>query len=117
MPRSPAPSLPVTLGNMRAQGVCSLSVSCWHCHHDAVLHADRWPDDMPVPSFGPRMMCTGCGIMGADQLESAPALNRSSFGLSEAPIDLSLPLSQYPVDQSGGVLSIAGPYSVCGVRF
>jgi hypothetical protein len=29
MPRSPAPLLPMTLGNMRAQGVRSLSVSCW----------------------------------------------------------------------------------------
>ena len=27
---------------------------------------DRWPDNVPVPSFGPRMVCTGCGIVGAD---------------------------------------------------
>jgi hypothetical protein len=24
------------------------------------------PGDVPVPSFGPRMVCTGCGIVGAD---------------------------------------------------
>jgi hypothetical protein len=24
---------PVTLGNMRANGVRSLDVSCWQCHH------------------------------------------------------------------------------------
>jgi hypothetical protein len=23
-------------------------------------------DDVPVPSFGPRMVCTRCGIIGAD---------------------------------------------------
>jgi hypothetical protein len=55
----------MTLGNMRAQGVRSLSVSCWVCHRDVVLAADRWPDDVPVPAFGPRMVCTGCGIVGA----------------------------------------------------
>ena len=58
--------MPMTLDNMRAQGVRSLSVTCWLCHHGAVLAVDRWPDDVPVPSFGPRMVCTGCGIAGAD---------------------------------------------------
>jgi hypothetical protein len=57
---------PMTLANMRAQGVRSLSVSCWLCHHGAVLIADRWPNYLPLPSFGPRMVCTGCGIVGAD---------------------------------------------------
>jgi hypothetical protein len=27
---------------------------------------NRWPDEVPVPTFGPRMVCTGCGIIGAD---------------------------------------------------
>jgi hypothetical protein len=26
--------------------------------------ADPWPDHVPVPSFGPRMVCTRCGIIG-----------------------------------------------------
>jgi hypothetical protein len=30
----------------------------------SLLSADRW--DVPVPTFGPRMACTGCGIIGAD---------------------------------------------------
>jgi hypothetical protein len=46
------------------QGVHSLSVSCWLCHHEAVLDVDPWSDD--VAAFGPRMVCTGCGIVGAD---------------------------------------------------
>jgi hypothetical protein len=41
-------------------------VSCWLCHHQAVLSADDYPDAVPVPSFGPRMVCTCCGIVGAD---------------------------------------------------
>jgi hypothetical protein len=32
----------------------------------AILSADPWPDDMPVPSFGLRMVCTRSGIIGAD---------------------------------------------------
>jgi hypothetical protein len=57
---------PMTLGNMRANGVRSLAVSRHLCHHQAVLSADPWPDDVPVPTFGPRMVCDRCGIIGAD---------------------------------------------------
>jgi hypothetical protein len=28
--------------------------------------AERRPDDVLVPRFGPRMVCTRCGIIGAD---------------------------------------------------
>ena len=55
----------MTLGNMRRNGVRSLSVNCWFCHHGAIINADPWPDDIEVPSFGPRMVCTKCGIVGA----------------------------------------------------
>jgi hypothetical protein len=44
----------MTLGNMRANGVRSLAVYCWQCHHQVVINADQWPDDVPVPSFGER---------------------------------------------------------------
>src|ERR1700693_5428235 len=60
------PGDPMTLGNMRANGVRSLHVSCCQCHHRTILSADPWPDHVPVPSFGPRMVCTRCGIIGAD---------------------------------------------------
>jgi hypothetical protein len=56
----------MTLGNMRANGVRSLDVTCWQCHHRAIMSADPWPVDAPVPTFGPRMVCTRCGIVGAD---------------------------------------------------
>jgi hypothetical protein len=56
----------MTLGNMRANGVRSLDVCCWQCHHEAVLSADPWPDHVPVPSFGPRMVCARWRI-GCDQ--------------------------------------------------
>ena len=50
----------------KPEGVRSLSVSCRLCHHDAVLAVDRWPDHVSVPAFGPRIVCTGRGIVGAD---------------------------------------------------
>jgi hypothetical protein len=52
----------MTLRNMRANGVSSLAVTCVLCHHRAVLSVDPWPDHATVPSFGPRMVCTNCGI-------------------------------------------------------
>jgi hypothetical protein len=64
-PRSQA-GPPMTLGNIRANGVRSLAVSSWLCHHRTILSADPWPDHVPVPAFGPRMVCTRCGIVGAD---------------------------------------------------
>jgi hypothetical protein len=44
------PIEPMTLGNMRHNGVRSLFVSCWQCHHRAIMSADRWPDHVPVPT-------------------------------------------------------------------
>jgi hypothetical protein len=60
------PIEPMTLGNMRENGVRSLAVSCWQCQHRAIMSADPWPDHVPVPTFGRRMVCTRCGIVGAD---------------------------------------------------
>jgi hypothetical protein len=57
---------PMTLANMRENGVRSLSVTCWQCHHERVINADQWPDEIEVPSFGPKMVCTKCGTIGAD---------------------------------------------------
>jgi hypothetical protein len=59
------PIEPMTLGNMRANGVRSLDVCCWVCHHRTILSADPWSDDVPVLSFGARMVCMNCGIIGA----------------------------------------------------
>jgi len=61
-PRGP----PITLGNMCELGVRSLAVTCGLCHHQAVLPADRWSDAVLVSAFRARMVCTRCGIVGAD---------------------------------------------------
>jgi hypothetical protein len=66
MARFNEPIEPMTLGNMRANGVRSLAVSCHKCHHETVINADKWSGQMLVPSFGSRMVCTKCGTVGAD---------------------------------------------------
>jgi hypothetical protein len=35
-------------------------------HHDATLDVSAFADDVTVPSFSPRMVCTRCGAIGAD---------------------------------------------------
>ena len=59
---------PMTLGNMRANDVRTLAVYCGgcQCHHEAIVDVSDYPDEVPVPSFGPRMVCTVCRAIGAD---------------------------------------------------
>ena len=57
---------PMTLGNMRRNGIRSLFVYCHICHHSRDLNVDGYSDELPVPAFGPRMVCTACGMIGAD---------------------------------------------------
>ena len=66
MPHARYRGPPMTLANKRANGVRSLSVTCELCHHGALMNVDGFDDATPVPAFGPRMVCTACGIVGAD---------------------------------------------------
>ncbi len=58
----------MTLANMRQNGVRSLAVNCGGlgCHHNAILDVGTYPENVPVPSFGARMVCTECGAIDAD---------------------------------------------------
>ena len=47
--------------NMREDGVPSISATCETCQHEAVLNADDWPADMPVPDIGLKLRCSACG--------------------------------------------------------
>ena len=57
------PGPPMTLKNMREQGVRGLAVYCLNhaCLHRAVISADDYPDDIEVPSFARRLKCSKCG--------------------------------------------------------
>jgi|AmaraimetFIIA100_FD_contig_101_1014917_length_1756_multi_5_in_0_out_0_4 hypothetical protein len=54
--------------HIRGHGCRNLLVYCtsgW-CHHSALINADWLPDETPVRSLCPRMVCTACGLIGAD---------------------------------------------------
>jgi hypothetical protein len=57
---------PMDLESMRQNGVRSLDIQCFQCLHRVILNVDHLPGDLTVTSFGPRMVCTECGIVGAD---------------------------------------------------
>jgi hypothetical protein len=54
------------LANMRQNGVRLLAVQCHQCLHELIMNVDHLPGDVTVPSFGPRMVCTKGGSIGAD---------------------------------------------------
>jgi hypothetical protein len=37
---------------------------CFGCRHEVILNVDKYPGDLL--EFGPRMVCTKCGMVGAD---------------------------------------------------
>jgi hypothetical protein len=53
---------------MRENGVRRLRVYCLapYCHHSAVIDADAFDASLRVKSFEPWMVCTRCGLIGAD---------------------------------------------------
>jgi hypothetical protein len=59
---------PMTLGNMRANGVRTLDAWCSArgCNHHSVVDVSALADEVPVPSIGPRPRCASCGHLGAD---------------------------------------------------
>jgi hypothetical protein len=69
---------PMTLGNMRENSIRRLFVSCNCCHHSVELSVDHMPDEVEVPSIGPRLVCTRCGHVGADATAGLEQLNRAA---------------------------------------
>jgi hypothetical protein len=53
---------PMTLANMRENGVGSVIAACAKCQHEAVLDVQRWPADTFVPGVGLSSACGGRDI-------------------------------------------------------
>jgi hypothetical protein len=66
--RAQRTSEPATMGHVRSHGCRDLRVYCtsgW-CHHSPKLNADFLPDDTMLLALEARMVCTACGLIGAD---------------------------------------------------
>jgi hypothetical protein len=60
MRRDQAEGPPLTLDDMRAEGVHSVDVEC-ACGHDAVINVDHLPGHLPVPEVKRLFVCKVCG--------------------------------------------------------
>jgi hypothetical protein len=73
---------PVTTGHIRGHGCRDLLVNCGsgRCYHSARLSGDGFPDDLPVRSLCPRMVCTRRGMIGTDVRPAwSPHINKGMF--------------------------------------
>jgi len=52
---------PMTLANMRENGVHSVVATCGKCQHEGVLDVQRWRADTAVPDVGLKLRCSACG--------------------------------------------------------
>jgi hypothetical protein len=60
---SATPGQPMTLGSLRQLGVRGLLLVCLdpNCRHEATMSVDDYADEVELPSFAPRMVCSNCG--------------------------------------------------------
>ena len=52
---------PMTLRNMRQNGVRSVDATCVGCGHEAVVNVDQLADEVFVPDVAKRLRCASCG--------------------------------------------------------
>jgi rRNA maturation protein Nop10 len=55
------PGPPMTLANMRKNGVRAVSAACEACGHKADVNVDALPETVTVPKAGQRLRCSACG--------------------------------------------------------
>ena len=52
---------PMTLANMRQNGVRAVTATCEACGREADVNVDALPETMTVPKAGLRLRCSQCG--------------------------------------------------------
>ena len=55
------PGPPMTLMNMRLNGVRMVTASCANCGRSADVNVDALPETLTVPEAGKRFRCGSCG--------------------------------------------------------
>jgi len=68
------PTRPMTLANMRGNGVRWLIATCLDCRHSADVDADALAGEVYVPEAGRRMVCSKCE---GRRIETRPAWHRA----------------------------------------
>jgi hypothetical protein len=99
------------MGHIRGHGVTRLLVYCgslW-CNHSATLNADRLPDDTILLALDRRMVCTACGLIGADVRARLESAHEQVDSQRRAPtwLELLTPAAAMAVNQAPGPRSVA----------
>jgi hypothetical protein len=55
------PGPPMTLQNMRKNGVRAVTATCEACGREADVNVDALPSTVTVPKAGQRLRCSSCG--------------------------------------------------------
>jgi hypothetical protein len=55
------PGPPMSLANMRSNGVRTVTATCANCGRAADVNVDLLPDTLTVPEAGQRLRCSQCG--------------------------------------------------------
>jgi hypothetical protein len=73
---------PMSLANMRPNGVYSVSAVCEICRHETVVNVDALPETTFVPEVGRQLRCSQCG---GKQIDTRPAWQtaRDAWGRPE----------------------------------
>jgi hypothetical protein len=78
------PGPPMSLGNMRMNGVRAVIATCQSCNRSADVNVDALPETTFVPKAGERLRCSGCG---GKAISTRPAWHtaRDAWGRSSTP--------------------------------
>jgi hypothetical protein len=82
-PKQP-PGEPMTLGNMHHLGVRCLVAHCLNpsCRHEGLIDVAKYVDDVEVPTFGKKVVCSKCGARGRHN-DVRPRGSVESFSILE----------------------------------
>ena len=65
---------PMTLANMRLNGVRMVTASCANCGRSTEVNVDLLPETLIVPEVGKRLRCSSCG---GNTISARPAWHTS----------------------------------------
>ena len=71
--------LPMTLANMRQNGVSAVTATCQACGREADVNVEALAETIAVPKVGQRLRCSQCG---GKQINTRPAWHtgRNAWG-------------------------------------